>query len=366
MARRLKSDQVLFLAALLLVAASVVMVYSASAVLALQRFNQPYLFLTKQAMWAVLGIAMLGVVMRIDYRHYRQSAVMWTIVGIAVVGLIAVFFSPRVNGSHRWLGLGFLGVQPSEFAKLAAILFTAAVLERRMHRIDEPYYALAPIGALAVVFMALIYLEPDLGTAIALLLILAAMIFTAGLGWRYLLGLALCAIPVALSLAMGAAYRRGRLLAFLYPQEDPQGTGYQVIQSIIAVATGGLTGKGFMGSEQKLLFLPEPHTDFIYAVISEEFGLIGATVILICFSVIAWRGVRVALRAPDSFGALAAVGLTTMFAFQALVNISVVLGMMPTKGIPLPFVSAGGSSLLVSLLGMGILLNVSQHASATG
>jgi cell division protein FtsW len=366
MARRLKSDQVLFLATLLLVAVSVVMVYSASAVLAFNRFNQPYLFLIKQAMWAVLGIAVLHVVMKVDYRHYRHPAVIWTIVGIAAVGLIAVFFSPPVNGSHRWLGLGPMGVQPSEFAKLGAILFAAAVLERRMHRIDEPFYALAPIGALAVVFMTLIYLEPDWGTAIALLLILAAMIFTAGLGWRYVVGLALCTIPVALSLALGADYRRKRLLAFLYPREDPQSSGYHVIQSIIAVATGGLTGKGFMGSEQKLLFLPEPHTDFIYAVISEEFGLIGATAILICFSVIAWRGVRVALRAPDSFGALAAVGLTAMLAFQALVNISVVLGMMPTKGIPLPFVSAGGSSLLVSLVGMGILLNVSQHASATG
>jgi cell division protein FtsW len=366
MARRLKSDQVLFLATLLLVAVSVVMVYSASAVWAFKRFNQPYLFLTKQAMWAALGIAVLRVIMKIDYRHYRQPAVIWTIVGITSVGLIAVFFSPAVKGSHRWLGLGMMGIQPSEFAKLAAILFAAAVLERRMHRIDEPYYALAPIGILAVFFMGLIYLEPDLGTAIALLLILSAMVFTAGLGYRYLIGLALCGIPVVLSLAMGAAYRRRRLLSFLYPREDAQSAGYQLIQSIIAVATGGLTGKGFMASEQKLLFLPEPHTDFIYAVISEEFGLIGATVILACFLVIAWRGMRVALRAPDSFGALAATGLTTMFALQALVNISVVLGMMPTKGIPLPFVSAGGSSLLVSLVGMGILLNVSQHASATG
>lgn len=365
MARRLKSDRVLFLATLLLVAASVVMVYSASAVWAADRFGQPHLFLVKQGMWAALGIALLRLVMKVDYRNYRQPAVIWTVVGITTLGLIAVFFSPPVKGSHRWLGLGIMGVQPSELAKLAVILFSAAVLERRMHRIDEPYYALAPIGALLVLFTGLILLEPDLGTSIALLFIAATMIFTAGLGYRYLAGLALCAVPVAFSLMMGATYRRRRLLAFLNPWEDPRGSGYHVIQSLIAVATGGMTGKGFMASEQKLLYLPEPHTDFIYAVVSEEFGLIGATAIVICFCVIAWRGMSVASRAPDSFGAFLAVGLTTMFVLQALVNISVVLGLMPTKGIPLPFLSAGGSSLLVSLLGMGILLNVSQHASAS-
>jgi cell division protein FtsW len=351
---------------LLLVAASVVMVYSASAVWAERQFRQSNFFLIKQGMWAVLGIAVLRVVMKIDYRNYRQPAVVWTVVGFTALGLVAVFFSPAVNHSHRWLGLGIMGIQPSELAKLAVILFTAAVLERRMHRINEPYYALAPIGALVIVFMALIYQEPDMGTAVTLLLIAATMIFAAGLGYRYLIGLALCAVPVAFSFLMAASYRRRRLFAFLNPQEDPLGIGYQVRQALIAVATGGLTGKGFMASEQKLLFLPEPHTDFIYAVISEEFGLIGATVLVICFAVIAWRGMRVASRAPDSFGALVAIGLTTMFALQALVNISVVLGMMPAKGIALPFVSAGGSSLLVSLLGMGILLNVSQHASARG
>jgi len=366
MARKLKSDRALFFMALLLVAVSVVMVYSASAVWAADRFRQPQLFLVKQGMWAALGIALLRLVMKVDYRNYRQPAVIWTIVAITTLGLIAVFFSPPIKGSHRWLGLGIMGVQPSEFAKLAVILFAAAVLERRMNRIDEPTYALGPIGALLVLFTGLILLEPDLGTSLALLLIVTIMIFTAGLGYRYLAGLALCTIPIACSLVVGASYRRRRILAFLNPWGDPQGSGYHVIQSLIAVATGGVTGKGFMASEQKLLYLPEPHTDFLYAVVSEEFGLIGATVIVICFCVIAWRGMSVALRAPDSFGAFLAVGLTTMFVLQALVNISVVLGLMPTKGIPLPFLSAGGSSLLVSLLGMGILLNVSQHASASG
>jgi len=366
MARRLASDQVLFVATLVLVAVGIVMVYSASAVMAADRFQQPHLFLVKQAMFAALGIALLRLVMKVDYRNYRQRAVMVVVLGVAVLGLVAVFFFPPVKGSHRWIGLGPMGIQPSELAKLAIIIVTAAVLEQRMHRIDEPWNALAPIGAAAGLCTVLIVLEPDLGTAIALLLIATVMIFSAGLGYRYLIGLALCLVPVAYSLAMGAAYRRRRLLAFWNPWENPLGDGYHVIQSLIAVGTGGLTGKGFMAGVQKLFYLPEPHTDFIYAVVAEEMGLIGATLIVVCFCVITWRGLRVALRAPDSFGAFLAIGLTTMFALQALVNISVVLGLLPTKGIPLPFVSAGGSSLLVNLLGMGILLNVSQHASATG
>ena len=365
MARKLTSDQVLFLATLLLVAVSVVMVYSASAVLASERYHQPHLFLIKQAMWAALGIALLRLVMKVDYRNYRQPAVIWTVLAVATLGLVVVFFSPPVKGSHRWIGLGLMGIQPSEFAKLAVIILTAVVLERRMHRIDEPWHALAPVGAVVVAFMSLILLEPDLGTAMVLLLIATVMVYTAGLEYRYLVGGALCLVPLVYSLVMGAAYRRRRLLAFWNPWDDPLGDGYHVIQSLIAVGTGGVTGKGFMAGMQKLFYLPEPHTDFIYAVVAEELGLIGATAIVICFCVITWRGLRVASRAPDSFGAFLAVGLTTMFALQALINIDVVLGLLPPKGIPLPFVSAGGSSLLVNLLGMGILLNVSQHASAS-
>jgi cell division protein FtsW len=235
MARKLKSDQVLFLATLLLVAVSVVMVYSASAVWADKQFRQPNLFLIKQGMWAALGIAALRLVMKIDYRNYRQPVVIWTLVGTVTLGLLAVFFTPAAHGSHRWLGLGMMGIQPSELAKLAVILFTAAVLERRMHRIDEPYYVLAPIGALVILFMGLILLEPDMGTSIMLLLIAGTMIFTAGLGYRYLIGLALCTVPVAFVFAMSAAYRRRRLFAFQNPMGDPQGDGYHLLQSIIAV-----------------------------------------------------------------------------------------------------------------------------------
>ncbi len=198
----------------------------------------------------------------------------------------------------------------------------------------------------------------------SLALIAAVMVFAAGLDRRYILGAALAALPIVYVVVMGASYRRRRMLAFLNPWEDPQGSGFQIIQSLIAVGTGGVWGRGLMNGVQKLFYLPEPHTDFIYSVIAEELGLIGATAVLLCFCLIAWRGLRVALRAPDGYGAFLALGLTTMVVMQALVNISVTLGLMPTKGIPLPFVSAGGSSLVVNLVGMGILLNVSQHASS--
>ncbi len=366
MARKLKPDQVLFLVTLLLVAAGVVMVYSASAMMAAEKFRQPHLFLVKQVMWAALGIAVLHLVMKVDYRHYRRPGVVWTAVGFATVGLLAVFLFPPVKGSHRWIGLGFMGIQPSEFAKLAIILLAAYVLERRMSRINDSWNALAPLGIPLGVFMVLILFEPDFGTAMALLLIAAVVVFSAGLSYRYVFGLALGMLPLAYSLIMGADYRRRRWLAFWNPWENPRDDGYHIIQSLIAVGTGGVAGKGFMAGVQKLFYLPEPHTDFIYAVVGEEWGLIGATVLLAGFGLLTWRGLRVASRAPDSFGAFLAIGVTMMFALQALVNVSVVLGLLPTKGIPLPFVSAGGSSLLVNLLAAGILLNVSQHASAKG
>src|SRR5262245_17392040 len=363
MARKLKSDQTLFLATVLLVCVSVVMVYSASAVVAMERFQQPYLFLTKQLMWAALGLTLMWFVMRIDYRLYREPAFIWICFGIVVLMLIGVLLSPPVNGARRWFGIGGLGIQPSELAKLSMIFFIAALLERRMHRINEAGYALLPIAVVTGIFVTLVMLEPDFGPSVSLVVIAALLVFVAGLNYSYVFGAALLLLPVIASFAVSASYRRRRLLAFLNPWADPRGDGFHIIQSLIAVGTGGIAGRGLMNGVQKLFYLPEPHTDFIFAVISEELGLIGATVVLVCFCVIAWRGLRVALNAPDSFGGLLALGLTMMLIVQAFVNMSVVLGLMPTKGIPLPFVSAGGSSLLINLVGMGVLLNVSQHAS---
>jgi cell division protein FtsW len=365
MARKLKSDKLLFIATLLLVCTSVVMVYSASAVIMMERHQQPYLFLFKQATFALVGLFLVPFVMRIDYRTYRQPAVIWSALGIVGLALVAVLFTPSIKGASRWLSIGPVGIQPSELAKVAVIFFMAALLERRMDRIDEPSYALLPIGIVVGVVVGLIVVEPDLGTAVSVLMIAAVMVFAAGVSYRYVLGLFLASLPALYFLLMTSAYRRRRVTAFLNPWADPLGDGFQMIQSIIAVGTGGVFGRGLMAGVQKLFYLPEPHNDFIYSVIAEELGLVGATLLLACFCVVTWRGLRTALRAPDRFGAFLAIGLTTMVAFQAFFNISVVLGLLPTKGIPLPFVSYGGSSLLINLIGMGILLNVSQHASSS-
>jgi cell division protein FtsW len=245
------------------------------------------------------------------------------------------------------------------------ILYAAAILERRMDRIDDLKYSLLPIGIAMGGIIGLIMLEPDLGTALTVILVVSAMIFAAGIPYRYIVGLLLVALPAAFVVLMSADYRRRRMMVFLNPWQDPLGDGFQVIQSLIAVGTGGVFGRGLMAGVQKLFYLPYPHTDFIYSVVGEELGLVGSTVILMCFCAIAWRGLRTAMRAPDRFGAFLALGITAMITIQAFFNISVTLGLLPTKGIPLPFVSFGGSSLLVSLIGMGILLNVSQHASTS-
>jgi cell division protein FtsW len=363
MARKLKSDQMLFLATLVLVCLSVVMVYSASAVVAMERYQQPYLFVTKQLLWATLGVALMCVVMRIDYRLYRERAFIWTCLAVATLGLVAVMFSPPVNSARRWFSIGGLGIQPSELAKLVAILFIADLLAKRMPRINELGYGLTRLTLVVGGLVALILIEPDFGTAMTLALIAAIMVFAAGINYKYVAATIVIGIPAVIGVAMSADYRRIRLTSFWDPWADPLGSGFQIIQSLIAVGTGGISGRGLMNGVQKLFYLPEPHTDFIFSVISEELGLIGATLVLLCFCVITWRGLRVALRAPDGFGAFLALGLTMMVAVQAFVNMSVVLSLMPTKGIPLPFVSAGGSSLLINLLGMGVLLNVSQHAS---
>jgi cell division protein FtsW len=366
MARKLKSDKLLFTATLVLVCASLVMVYSASAVIGMEQYGQrPMFFLFKQATFALLGLLLMPVLMRVDYRHYRQPVVIWSALALLGLALVAVLFGPRLNGARRWFNVAGVGVQPSEFAKLVIIFFVAAILERRMDRIDDLKYSLLPIAVALVAVIALIMLQPDLGTALSIVLIVSTMIFAAGINYRYIVGLMLVSLPAAYIVLMSADYRRRRMMVFLNPWEDPLGDGFQVIQSLIAVGTGGVFGRGLMAGVQKLFYLPYPHTDFIYSVIGEELGLVGSTLVLACFCVIAWRGLRTAMRAPDRFGAFVALGVTAMVTIQAFFNISVTLGLLPTKGIPLPFVSFGGSSLLVSMIGMGILLNVSQQASAS-
>jgi len=362
MARKLQSDKWLFLATLALVCVSVVMVYSASAVVALERYQQPYYFVTRQVLYALAGLAVLSIVMRIDYRTYRNEQLIWALAGVVAFMLVAVLFARPINGSRRWFGLGGFGVQPSEVAKVAAILFTALTLDRRMHRINDVKYSLLPLALIVGGLAGLILLEPDFGTAATLSVIVAVMVIAAGLRLGYVAGFAAVVLPLAYVVLVAEPYRWRRIVAFWNPEADPLGDGFHLLQSLIAVGSGGWLGRGLMGGVQKLFYLPEPHTDFIFAVIAEELGLLGATLVVLCFCVIAWRGLRTAVTAPDRFGAFLAIGITTMVVAQALLNVSVVLGLMPTKGIPLPLVSNGGSSLLVNLASLGVLLNISQHA----
>ena len=276
--------------------------------------------------------------------------------------LISVFFLDRSHHTHRWFHIGAFSFQPSEVAKPALILFLAYFLESRIKFMDDWRNTLLPAVAPTVMFLLLIVAQPDLGTAIACAGITACMLFVAGVQLRYFGYAFLGSLLPLYFLIFHVAYRRDRILAFVNPYSDPQGRGFHIIQSLIAVSTGGLTGIGLMEGKQKLFYLPEPHTDFIFAVTAEELGLVGALFLVILFAIFLWRGVRTALRTQDTFGRFLAVGITSMIVLQAFINISVVLGLMPTKGIPLPFVSSGGSSLFVTLGCVGVLLNITKQA----
>jgi cell division protein FtsW len=362
MAKRVSVDGWLFTVTLLLIFIGLVMVFSASAVMAKERYGSGYFFLLRQLGWAAAGILVMVVAMKVDYRRYKHPAVVFSLLGLTTLMLISAFFLDRAHHTHRWIHWGPLSFQPSEMAKPALILFLAFFLETRTRSMQDWRNTVLPSVVPTIVFVALIVFQPDLGTAIACAAITGCVLFVAGLDLRYL-GYAFAASLVPLYfLIFHVAYRRDRILAFLDPYSDPQGRGFHIIQSLIAVSTGGITGVGLMEGKQKLFYLPEPHTDFIFAVTAEELGLVGALGIVLLFAIFLWRGIRTALKTEDMFGRFLAVGITSMIVVQAFINISVVLGLMPTKGIPLPLVSYGGSSLLVTLGCVGVLLNISKQA----
>jgi cell division protein FtsW len=362
MAKRVSVDRWLFTATMLLVFVGLVMVFSASAVMARERFGSPYAFLSKQLLWAVAGLIVMVATMQIDYKRYKHPALVFSVMGVTTLLLISVFFLDRSHNTHRWIHAGGFSFQPSELAKPVLILFLAYFLESRTKSMDDVRNTLVPAAAPVLVFLGLIVLEPDLGTAIACAGIAACILYVAGMRMRYF-GYAFAASLVPLYLLIfHVAWRRDRILAFLNPYADRQKTGFHIIQSLIAVGTGGITGMGLMEGKQKLFYLPEPHTDFIFAVTAEELGLVGSMFVVALFSVFLWRGMRASWRSEDWFGRYLAVGITSMVVLQAFINISVVLGMMPTKGIPLPLVSYGGSSLFVTLACVGVLLNITKQA----
>jgi cell division protein FtsW len=362
MAKRVSVDGWLFTVTLLLIFIGLVMVFSASAVMAKERYGSGYFFLLRQLGWATAGILAMVLAMKIDYRRYKHPAVVFSLLGLTTLMLISVFFLDRAHHTHRWIHWGPLTFQPSEMAKPALILFLAFFLETRTKSMKDWRNTVLPAAVPTLIFIALIVFQPDLGTAMACAAITGCVLFVAGLDLRYL-GYAFAASLVPLYfLIFHVAYRRDRILAFLDPYSDPQGRGFHIIQSLIAVSTGGITGVGLMEGKQKLFYLPEPHTDFIFAVTAEELGLVGALGMVLLFAIFLWRGMRTALKTEDMFGRFLAVGITSMIVVQAFINISVVLGLMPTKGIPLPLVSYGGSSLLVTLACVGALLNISKQA----
>ena len=369
MPRSLQHDRQLFGATLALCLIGAVMVFSASAMTAREGYGNAYHFLLRQLLWIALGIAGMFWLMNTDYRKLRQPRVIFTAISVTFVLLIAVFFLDRTHATHRWIKLGPFGVQPSELAKLAMIFYLAWFLENRREPrgagINDLTHTLVPAVGTVLLMVGLVYLEPDMGTACMVFFIAAVMLFIAGLSYRYIAAAGVAALPLIYIAIASTPYRMQRMEAFLSPGADPQGHGFQLAQSLIAIGSGGFRGVGLMESRQKLFFLPEAHTDFIFSVICEEIGFIGAVILLALFAVYGWRGFVAAMKAPDTFGRLLGIGITAMVVGQALINLSVVLGLLPTKGIPLPFISYGGSSLIGMLLATGVLLNISQHAEAT-
>lgn len=362
MAKRVSVDRWLFTVTMLLVFVGLVMVFSASAVMARERFGSPYAFLSKQLVWAAAGLVAMVVAMRVDYRRYKNPALVFSLLGITTLLLISVFFLDRSHNTHRWFRVGAFSFQPSELAKPVLILFLAYFLEARTKTMDDWRNTLLPAAAPVLMMLGLIVLQPDLGTAIACAGIAACILYVAGMRMRYF-GYAFGASLLPLYfLIFHVSWRRDRILAFLNPYADRQKTGFHIIQSLIAVGIGGVTGTGLMEGKQKLFYLPEPHTDFIFAVTAEELGLVGAMAVVTLFAIFLWRGMRASGRTEDVFGRYLAVGITGMVVLQAFINISVVLGMMPTKGIPLPLVSYGGSSLFFTLACVGVLLNITKQA----
>ena len=361
MTDKLTIDKWLFSATAGLALFGVVMVYSASAVIAVQENHSQFHYVMKQGIWTLIGFGAMFVMMRFDYQLLNRPWIVYGLLFVTIVLLMAVFAFPAVNGARRWIkGSGF-SMQPSELAKLSLAIFVAYFIQRRAGEEQSLWKTFLPCLFVLGIVAALVLKQPDLGTALMLAIIVFTMCYAGGVRVRHMLFAMVPALLFIGNMLIFTPFRMKRMAAFIDPWADAQGTGYQVVQSLIAVGSGGQNGLGFAQGRQKLLFLPFAHSDFIFAVIGEELGLIGALIVVIVFAVFLWRGMRAALRAPDRFGMLLGIGIVVGIVAQALLNISVVLALLPTKGIPLPFISYGGSSLVPTLAAVGILLNISQY-----
>jgi cell division protein FtsW len=361
MAKRVGVDKWLFGTVLLLVLFGLVCVFSASAVMAKATTGSPYTFVIRQAAFAIAGVVALFALMRVDYRKYNNPKLIFPLMAITGLLLMVVFVMGGMNGAHRWVRFGGITLQPSELAKPVIVFFLAWFLQTRIHAIDNVKETILPAVIPPLLYILLILKEPDLGTAIVCAAVLLMMLYLAGMQMKWI-GLALAAAaPVLYYMLFHVAFRAARMKAFLNPEADPKGAGFHIMQSLIAVGSGGIFGRGLTEGIQKLFFLPEPHTDFIFANICEELGLIGAICVVTAFCILGYRGLRAAFLSSDPFARFLAFGLTSAILVQAFFNMSVVVALLPTKGIPLPFISSGGTSVFVTLACMGVLLNVTRE-----
>jgi cell division protein FtsW len=365
MARKLYPDKWLFAATIGLALFGVVMVYSASAMLAQSEHHGSFYYVAKQAVWTAIGLLAMLVAMQVDYHRLRDRRIVYGLLLLTVFLLLAVFAFSPINGARRWIKFYGFSIQPSEISKLVLAIFLAHFLEKRVGQERDFWRTFVPCGVVTALLAALVVVEPDFGTSMMLAVTFVIVIYTAGARLTHLAMAAAPALAVSAGLLIFVPWRMARLITFWDPWADPQKSGFQVVQSMIAVGSGGTNGLGFAQGKQKMMFLPFAHSDFIFAVIGEELGLLGTLAVLAAFAVFLWRGIRISLLARDRFGRLLAMGIVSGIVAQALFNISVVLSLVPTKGIPLPFISYGGSSLVPTLAAVGILLNISQQATGS-
>jgi cell division protein FtsW len=355
-------DFMLLIATLALVGVGIVMVYSTSAIMAGERFQDPYYFLKKQALFA--GIGFILMIFTLFFRYTILKRLAYPILIVSVLLLVAVLIPGigyRAGGAMRWLKIQSVSFQPSEFAKLGLVIFLAYFLTKKDERIRSFSFGFLPTVLLSGLVVVLVAKEPDLGAALFLSAMVFLLLFVSGARVIYMAGALLLTIPVVYYLLMNVGYRYKRLMSFIRPWDDPTGTSFQIIQSFLSFGSGGLFGLGLGEGRQKLFFLPAPHTDFIFSVIGEELGLVGAMVVVLLFFIFTVRGIQIGLSLDDRFGTYLALGITLMISLQAVINMAVVLGLLPTKGLTLPFISYGGTSLITNLVGVGILLHLSTR-----
>ncbi|MBP7176806.1 MAG: putative lipid II flippase FtsW [Thermoclostridium sp.] len=359
--RRRDFDFWIFITTILLLALGVCMVYSASSYYASREFGNKEYFLVRQLIWATIGIIAMLFVSRLDYRRLAQfSPFLLLASGILLIMVLIPGIGSEINGSWRWFSFGFASFQPSEMAKLSIILFFGYTLSKKPDKLQKFFKGLLPYLLIIGAVDLLLIKEPHYSGTILVTAVAVIILFCAGAKiWHFLL-LAIPVIPAAAYLIYMEPYRMERVLTFLDPFSDPTDAGYQIINSLYAIGSGGLFGKGIGQSVQKNLYIPEPHTDFIFSILAEELGFVGAVTVLLLFLVLIWRGIRIAMNAPDNLGSLLAIGITSLIAVQVIVNIAVVTSTLPVTGMPLPFFTSGGSSLAFLLVGIGILLNISR------